>query len=107
MLPEVEAVVRGENNRCPVRQPHVLDRPQQEAQPGVPHGDLAAIGGVSLAERGFLVPRHIVPVAVQGKHQFAVVIRPVEFRVVGRGVPGFVGVPDVHLEKEVLFVMSL
>ena len=62
---------------------------------------------MALLELLFAVTRHVVPVPVHREHQFAVVSRPIEFRVVGRRVPGFVGVPGVHVEKEVLLVVML
>ena len=49
----------------------------------------------------------VVPVAVDGQHQLAVVVRPVELGVVVRGVPGLVGVPRVDVEEEVLLVVTL
>ena len=53
----------------------------------------------------FFVARHVMPVSVHWEHQFAVVSRPVELRVVGRRIPGFMGVPGVYIEEKVFFVV--
>ena len=105
VLPEVEPVVGGEDDHRLLRKAHILHPPQQKAQPGVHHGDFAAVGGVALAHPGFFVPGHVVPVPVDGQHQFAVVLRQVKLGVVGGGVPGFVRVPGVHVEKEGFLVV--
>ena len=107
MLPKVEAVVCGENNNRLVGKPHILNGFQQEAHPGVHHRDLAAVGGVPLPQLRLLVSGHVMPVPIEWEHHLAVVVRHVEFRVVGRGIPGFVRVPGVHVQEEVLLVVAL
>ena len=97
VLPEVETVVRGEDDGGLLHQAHVLDGFHQETQPGVDHGDLAAVGGVALPEPLLGVARHVVPVPVHRQHHLAVVSRPVKLGVVGRSVPGFMGVPGVDV----------
>ena len=107
VLPKVEAVVRREDNRSLFSEAHVLDGLQQVTQPRVDHSDLTAVGGVTLTHLVFGVSRHVVPVPVQRQHLFAVVAGPVEIRVVGRRVPGLVGIPGVDVEEEVLLVVLL
>ena len=82
MLSEVEAVVCGENNNRLVRQSHVFNRLKQKAQPGIHHRDFTAVGGVPLSHLRLFVPGHVMPIAVEREHQFAVVFRQVEFRVI-------------------------
>ena len=82
MLAEVEAVVCGENDNRLVRQPHVFNRLQQKAHPGIHHRDLTAVGGVPFSHLRLFVPRHVMPVAVEREHKLAVVFRQVEFRVI-------------------------
>ena len=104
MLPKVETMVCGEDDRSFVHQAHVLDGLQQETQSCVDHRDLAAVGSVAFSELLFVVSRHIMPVSVHEEHHLAVVSRQVHLCVVGWSIPGFVGVPGVYIwEKSSLW----
>ena len=103
VLPEVEAVVGGEEYYRVVGEVQRVELRQKASHPEVHHRDLAAVGRVGerhvvFGEPGFLVLR------VCGVELASVVPRPVLLGIVLRRVPGLVRIPGVHVEEERLLV---